>query len=430
MLNKYILRYKNLARRPIIHKTASAMFTQGMLSVMNFVIGFATAKFATKSEYGVYVVLFSILGIPGGIQNSLINNPCIVLVPKKLPEEKDLFITGLGSGQWLIFIPLMAFLLFAVFIYSNISNDRVTFEYGLVLVFSILASLLREFYRTLNYINMKILSIVKIDIVFVIIIIIGISALIFLDKVTSSTAIALLGIGYLISAVYAYISDDTKFIFNCSNIKKSFLESWPLSRWSLISVTSALLQNRGYIYIVTLMLGIEDVAEISAARLFLMPLGFLIVSTGKITLAKGADLFEKNNFVNLKKYVYSIIIFLIFIWICYIIFLMVFYDSIITYAFAGKYSNLFLYILIWATYFLIYIIRFPINRAIMAAGEFKLLSYYDVLSASITILACLLLIKNIGSYGAILSLLIGEIVLLILVFPKFRVLTKPQILVC
>jgi len=179
-----------------------------------------------------------------------------------------------------------------------------------------------------------------------------------------------------------------------------------------------------------LMLGIEDVAEISAARLFLMPLGFLIVSTGKITLAKGADLFEKNNFVNLKKYVYSIIIFLIFIWICYIIFLMVFYDSIITYAFAGKYSNLFLYILIWATYFLIYIIRFPINRAIMAAGEFKLLSYYDVLSASITILACLLLIKNIGSYGAILSLLIGEIVLLILVFPKFRVLTKPQILVC
>ena len=80
-------------------KISSAIFTQSLLSLANFIVGFVVAKYATKSEYGIYVILFSIIGIAGNYQNALVNTPLTVLAPKKDPAEKDLFLSGLGFGQ-------------------------------------------------------------------------------------------------------------------------------------------------------------------------------------------------------------------------------------------------------------------------------------------------------------------------------------------
>ena len=96
-----------LSRRPVVQKFSGAMFTQGMLSGVNFAIGFLMVKYATKSEYGTYVILFSIIGILGNYQNALINTPLTVLSPKKESTEKESFLSGLGFGQWVFFYLLL-----------------------------------------------------------------------------------------------------------------------------------------------------------------------------------------------------------------------------------------------------------------------------------------------------------------------------------
>jgi len=78
-----------------------------MLSGVNFAIGFLMVKYATKSEYGTYVILFSIIGILGNYQAALINNPLTVLLPPKTSTERESFLSGLGFGQWFFFYLLL-----------------------------------------------------------------------------------------------------------------------------------------------------------------------------------------------------------------------------------------------------------------------------------------------------------------------------------
>src|SRR4030067_3120129 len=79
-----------LSKKPVVKIFSGAMFTQGLLSLTNFAVGLCVAKYAEKSEYGIYVILFSTLGIVGNYQNALGNNPLTVLIHLKAGDETRL----------------------------------------------------------------------------------------------------------------------------------------------------------------------------------------------------------------------------------------------------------------------------------------------------------------------------------------------------
>ncbi|HEX2957189.1 MAG TPA: hypothetical protein VHO70_10165 [Chitinispirillaceae bacterium] len=82
-----------------------SVFTQGMLSVASFVLSFVIAVKASKEEYGLYILLFNIIGIFGNYQNAVINTPLTILLRKQQDEKK--FIGSFAFGQWLLIVPLI-----------------------------------------------------------------------------------------------------------------------------------------------------------------------------------------------------------------------------------------------------------------------------------------------------------------------------------
>lgn len=398
-------------KKPFVRKMSSAMFTQGMLSVTNFIVGFAIAKYATKNEYGLYVILFSIIGIAGNFQNALVNDPMTVLLPKKNAEEKHSFLSGLGYGQWLFFIPLVALTLIVVSIYSFLNKDFSLLKYISVLSIATLTYLLREYFRTVSYTKMQIHLIVKMDVLFMAFMAAGICALILLDRVTGSSSIAMLGIGYFVAAVFEYVCAGEVYNAKIDSIRNSFRETWQYSKWALVGVTSDIFKNRGYIYIVTVSVGLAETADISAARLFLMPIGLLVASSAKFILAKGADVFHVEGSARFRKIVMTIIAASIAAWAVYVISL----TSVMEYltSFLGeKYGNIQGHILLWGIYFLVYSIRYQLTNALTVCREFKALANYSVISGIVTVGSCLVLTATHGGIGTIMSLIAGELVML------------------
>ena len=398
-------------KKPFVRKMSSAMFTQGMLSVTNFIVGFAIAKYATKNEYGLYVILFSIIGIAGNFQNALVNDPMTVLLPKKNAEEKHSFLSGLGYGQWLFFIPLVALTLIVVSIYSFLNKDFSLLKYISVLSIATLTYLLREYFRTVSYTKMQIHLIVKMDVLFMAFMATGICALILLDKVTGSSSIAMLGVGYFVAAVFEYVCAGEVYNAKIDSIRNSFRETWQYSKWALVGVTSDIFKNRGYIYIVTVSVGLAETADISAARLFLMPIGLLVASSAKFILAKGADVFHVEGSARFRKIVMTIIAASIAAWAVYVISL----TSVMEYltSFLGeKYGNIQGHILLWGIYFLVYSIRYQRTNALTVCREFKALANYSVISGIVTVGSCLVLTATHGGIGTIMSLIAGELVML------------------
>lgn len=388
-------------------------------------MGFSVAKYAEKSEYGLFVIMISIIQILGNYQIAMINTPLTVFAPQKESEEKGSFISGLWFGQWLILFPIIALVMIIVSIYTFIQNDFLMIKTVLVLSIVTMTFMMREFIRTVYYSKFQIQLIIKIDILFVLLITLGIGMLIGLQKVTSSYSIATLGIGYFFSAILGRYYTKERYNFRWGDIKNAFSETWKYSRWALAGVTSDIFKNRGYIYIVSLMLGLGEIADISVARLFLMPVGLIADSSGKIMLAKGAELLSARDNVRFKKFFISVSYFLSFAWLIYIIILYFFYDYIIS-ILGNKYKNNQGILILWSFYFLIYILRYTITNALTVYKEFKALANYSMVSAIITIATCLFLVLFVGGYGAIISLIAGELILAVLAAARMIMVLRPK----
>jgi O-antigen/teichoic acid export membrane protein len=407
-----------MLRKPVVRLFSGAMFTQGLLSMTNFIVGVCVAKYADKNEYGIYVLLFSTIGMVGSYQNALVNNPLTVLVNKKEPIEKALFVSGLGFAQWLFFFPIVIVAMIVGLMYSLSHKDFTIIKYVLIVLLVSSTYLVREFLRTVNYAKLRIQFIVKMDVIFVLSVVLGLGILVGLKKVTGSISIGILGIGYFLPSLFGYVYAGDMYVLDWGSMKGAIRETWAYSKWAIISVSSYMLQNRGYIYILSAALGLQELADISAARLFFMPLGLIIDSSGKMILAKGAEVLNVEGLRRFKKFVLSITGFLMLLGALYGGLLWFIHPVLITSVLGDKYANLSEFIFLWGIYFFIYSLRFPINSSLMVCGEFKALAGYDVLGAILTCATCLILVGVIKGSGAIMALAMGELVLLSLNAPK------------
>jgi O-antigen/teichoic acid export membrane protein len=389
-------------------KIITAVFSQGMLSISNFTIGIIMAKYCEKSEYGMYVILFSFIGILGGYQKGIINAPLMTLIHNKNEHEQKIYISSLSAGKNYLFLPPLLVLTLSMIVFGFIS--RVPGYYlkeGVVLFAVTTIFLSKEFLRVLNFVSMDTKTILIMDLLNVIVVFIGMFFLVYYDIVSSLTGIVILGVGYFV----AYLFSRKKYIYKTSinkkSIKSALLENWNYGKWVFLGVTSSLLQERGYIYIVTALLGLSTLAEISASRLFLVPIGLLSLSSAQIVIAKGSKMVASNNNKEFRDFVFSFVSVSLGIWFIYYILILLISDYIVLFL-GEKYANLQMLIAIWGIYFFIYTIRMLIGTALIVYGHFKKQAAYDIVGSTLAIASCFFLISIIGRSGGIISLIIGE----------------------
>jgi len=394
-------------------KILTAIVSEGMLSVSNFAIGILMAKYAAKTEYAMYVIMFSIIGFFGAYQNAIINGPLMVLINHKNEKEKKRYISSLAVGKNYIFIPSLFLLATTGVLYSAITNSRFYIMEILILIIVVMIYLSKEFIRTLNFVIMDTYAILKMDLFNVIIVLIGMSLLVYCDIVSNLTAIVVLGAGYLAAYFFAKRKSPYPSSQNNKSIKESLKENWNYGKWALLGTTCSLAQDRGYIYIVSILLGLATLADISAARLFLMPIGLLNLSCAKIVISKGSKNLSLNKNNEFRKFVFYFISILLIIWLFYFLFIVLTSNLII--GFLGeKYINTKDLILLWGVFFFVYTIRFQLCTALAVYKQFKELAKIDILVSTLTITSCFLLAFTIGRSGALLALILGEFVAMIL----------------
>lgn len=395
-----------------------------MLSVISFAVSFSVAKYGLKSEYGLFVILFSIFEVVGNYQAALITTPLTVLLSKKTPEEKKSFLSGLGFGQVLFFTAAAGLALIGGVLYSAFSGG-VVIQYIVVLSPAILAFLIREFIRTVNYSEFQISVLLKTDLLFAAIVVLGILASIVTSHVSALSAVLALGSGYLIAAFIGLWPDRAVYTMKWKAATAALSETWQYSRWGVIGTTSDLVKNQTYIYIVTAVLGLEKIAEISLARLMLKPLVLFISSSNKIILARGAEIVNKgNNRQAFKKFIFGISGFLLLLCIAYLFTLSLLYNSIVS-LIGDKYGAISGFVILWGVLYLVQSVRYPMTNALCVCRDFKSLANYGIVSACVTVVLCFMLTKTMGGYGAILSLVVGETVLLAFILSRLSRSFKP-----
>jgi O-antigen/teichoic acid export membrane protein len=180
-----------------------------------------------------------------------------------------------------------------------------------------------------------------------------------------------------------------------------------------------MLHDYGIIYVISLQSGLEAVAEISAARLLLMPLGLVLTSGGRIILAKGAVLLNTRGADAFKTFILGFTCILVAMWAGYVGLLAVFYKMLVGRILGEHYSDIGVFVVLWSINFFFVCCRTAIALGLTVCKELKASAKYDLVVLVVTLSSCFALSALWGIQGALAALILGELTYCVLFTGKF-----------
>lgn len=251
---------------------ASAL-DQAWLSLLNLAISFAFIRFASKEDYGIYLLLMTPLYLVMGLQNALILSPIATVLPAaRLENKAAVYSTAVTAVVVLVTTgALLGSAGLAVYwSWSHGSiNPLLPIGFGL----AVAGVCAREATRTLFYTQGQAQSALTADLVYGAGLIVAMGLLSYLGALTPGYALLATGI----AALWPYV-------FRVAQLQRLRWDQdvaqqfWACGRWAMVGVMVTWVNLSAYPLIVGLTLSTAAVADINVARLFLMPVGLCIAA--------------------------------------------------------------------------------------------------------------------------------------------------------
>ena len=417
---------KNISKS-LLYKSGIASIDQAFLSGLNFLISIVLIKIVSKPEYGYYSIFFSIILFMASIQTAVINTPLAVLLITKKGDEKRKYVGSLFFGQNLLLFPLALIGVIGGIVtwYFNLFDPSFS---AIIVTISLafIGILLREFLRAYFFADEIPKTVLIIDVLYVILfIILGFLAYIF-SQLDVAAVFFLMGLSSFLVGIF--FINRNKWVFSRSDIKLSYSENWKYGKWALFGVTVTHIQTYSYLYLLGIIVSSAAVADVSAARLLLMPLVLAQEGWSKVILPHGSKLRETNRLPRLFKEQVIVSIAFVVVVMSLVFVLIFFKPLLLNIILSSKYANSFDYIFYWGAIFAMGFIALNASFGLQVLKSFELISKINFVTMLVTVLLAYFLINSNSIKGGLLALLIGQTISAIILwnfYAKATFLKKP-----
>lgn len=395
-----------------LKKTASYIVfaDQAIFSGSNFLLTFLLARLFSITEFGFYSYTLLITYFVLSISNAIIIQPFQIVVSKGIQQKALGFILKLLIVFLItifIFMIIFRFTLSNIRLSLNVYNNNFSFyivHYWEVSIF-VLGYVFQDFFRKSLLAIQKIEWVLWIDILFLIIF-----PILFLSHFLFSETLLYIGFLNIISSIPGIIY----FIKN-ADIKSSnkIYLNYHLQQGKWLLSTSMLqwFSNNFLVFVSGIYLGLESLGALRLVQSFFGILNVILQTVENFFLPKTAKIYHENIGMA-KKYLSEIAQkgFLIF-GILLIVFF-IFSDQIIIFLGGKKYQD-FGYVIKLITILYVFILYgYPVRIAIRILELNKAFFFGYILSFGFSVLSFHFLLKYTALYGAILGLIISQILMI------------------
>ncbi len=274
----------------------AALIDQAWLSLLNFAVSLAFIRAAPKEEYGLYILLLTPVFLIQGVQNALFLSPQATILPASALEKKTTVratSSALQAGFGLISGVLGVVVLL---IYQYVTLQMFDLMLALAFGFGTVGALAREGIRASQYVEGMATRALFGDLIYGFLLMACIALFMAGDEVTARNVLAAMGLaGVLPLARMALVKTGLKID------RGVWKEFWACGRWALPAVLVTWLNFNSYSYVVAAVLGAALVADISAARLFLMPVGLTITAWSNLARPKISAMHARRDFSAIRR---------------------------------------------------------------------------------------------------------------------------------
>ena len=394
-------------------KTVIILLDQAMLSALNMIVAILFIKFSSKFEYGEYSLAFAAMMFAVGFYNTLIHLPLTITGNKIDFGNRPGFVASLC----IMLYAILAILTFISVIFLLTVPEIAVFQLRTCwgLIFCVLGVLTRELIRSLFFAELRALNVLNVDILYSFLFIISVSFFYLNSSLSASNVLICMGGSSIISSVFCgkQIVKNIALRLPLRDIYKNVAYSWRDSKWMVAGMIMTWIINNGYLFILAYIVSKEMVAELNGTRVLIAPFVVFVGAWGKIFQPKGASLIFEDNYHHIGSIFWKSTLALLTMAIIYVSVLYNLREYLDEYLYNNQYENVWKYVLLWGGYLFFTILSSNLQNIISIFSRFKELFFMDLVNGAIFLIYACILIGYFSAYGALYSLIIAKIVLVI-----------------
>jgi O-antigen/teichoic acid export membrane protein len=389
---------------------SGAVLDQAILSAASFMAGLILIRHSSDLQYGYYILVFNAFLLLTSLQNAFIGPSLVNRVTQASREHHGAFIGGLYREQGVVTVVVLAIASLAVIGSWAVGLlDATLAPILLAALVAAAAMLYREYFRIVLFAYRRPEDVLRGDIPYTLLMIAGAwlatHTAMPTAAATLTTAIAAAGCGILLGRSlkrHQHWSPQTS-----GGILR---EIAPLGLWSVSGAAIHWTFSQGYSYLVAGTLDVTAVAAIAATRLLMMPVNLLStgirsmmlpLTTGWLhhhgagTALRRLSLFAAGLAVAALGYFGMM--WLLRDWL---------FNDIMQKHFADRDHLL----MLWMAIFFLMVVRDQVITLLIARQRFRTLASLTLISAVVSIGVSYVGMLHYGQIGALIGMLMGELV--------------------
>lgn len=354
-----------------------AALDQAWLSAVNFAVSLAFIRWGEKTEYGMYLLLLTPIYLLQGIQNALFLSPFATLFQARPPEQREPVLQVLIWGQvaYTVLVAILGFI--SLVVYQLTTEGRVNLAIAAAFSLATVGLIAREAMRSAQYVQGHAGRALVGDLIFGVVLLGVTLASVISGSVAAVWILVATGVAGLLPLLRTAFTSSRQAI---SLPKAERQEFWRCGRWALIGAGLTWVNLNAYPYVAAAAFGVAAVAEINAARLFMMPIVLCLPAWSNLVRPKFARWIAEKKPGRLRNVSIHSAMIGVAALVTYVAVLVVAYPWLEGYLGPG-YLGLLPSVLAWSVFFLFSLLR-AVFMAILMVDEagYKKLSLVSVLS--------------------------------------------------
>ena len=390
--------------KPFWTNSLLSIVDQVLLSGLNFAVGMCLIRFGTKSDYGLYSQLFAASLFAVGVLEALIGSPMVTLSAHMNATQRAQMVRRLRRFQWVAGLGLgLLFGIGAGWVVHGNLPELEAMPAGLAFGLYVFTSTLREFRRSVWYMESDLGSLLRSDGAYVLAAM-GLGGLLWWsDHLGASTVLGALSLANVLAGLLgrgptaesADAADGAE-----PPWRHTLAQIWDKGKWAVPGTAVAWLGSYGFLYLTSAMSGVQATADVSAARLPLVPVGLMVVAWSRVARPVAGRMLNAHDWPGLNRLTWASLGAIELLTVVYLTMLMLAFPWLESHVLSAKYQGVHPLVWAWGVFFLVTVPRNIAGTWMASIGAFR----------QLFIEACVVvsLIPRWGAMGAVLALIVME----------------------
>ncbi len=392
-------------------KAVAALADQFWLSLLNFTIALTFIRETSKEEYALFILLQTPILLVQGVQNALFISPQATVLPASSDARKPFVKNTSSAGQAIVALSAAIFCAFGLFVYRHITTHTDDWTLAIAFAAAILGAMAREGARAARYAEAHTLQALLGDLAYGILLLLTLALLLWNHAFTARNVLLGMGLAGMAPLVHATWGRAIPKVD-----RTAWRELWACGRWALPSVLVTWVNLNAYPFVAAIALGSAAVANINAARLFLMPIALGITAWSNLMRPKISAHMARNEPVAVRRLSLQSLLIAETGLLAFILFIALAYP-LLEGMLGPKYHGLLPLVLAWSVFFAFSLMRNIFMATLMANQRgYRKLHHLSWLALALVMPALVLLssrgavwvISVLGSVELLSCLIIGR----------------------